>query len=38
MTIPFGPPGGTGKLVVYERSAADGSHIHQVEIPLTFTS
>ena len=38
VTIPFGPPGGTGKLVVYEPSAADGSHIHQVEIPLTFTS
>jgi hypothetical protein len=25
---------GTGKLVVYEESAADGSRIHQVEIPL----
>ena len=31
-------PGGTGKLVVYELSAADGSRIHQVEIPLTFIS
>jgi hypothetical protein len=38
VTIPFAPPGGTGKLVVYELSAADGSRIHQVEIPLTFTS
>lgn len=37
VTIPFAPPGGTGKLVVYELSAADGSRIHQVEIPLTFT-
>src|SRR5207253_11255871 len=26
--------GGPGKLVVYENSAADGSRIHQVEIPL----
>jgi len=38
VAIPFGPPGGTGKLVVYELSAADGSRIHQVEIPLTFIS
>ena len=37
VTIPFAPPGGTGKLVVYELSAADGSRIHQVEIPLAFT-
>lgn len=37
VVIPFGPPGGTGKLLVYELSAADGSRIHQVEIPLTFT-
>ena len=27
---------GPGKLVVYEISAADGSRIHQVEIPLTL--
>jgi germination protein M len=26
--------GGAGKLVVYENSAADGSRIHQVEVPL----
>jgi hypothetical protein len=38
VTIPFGPPGGTGRLLVYELSAADGSRIHQVEIPLTFTT
>jgi hypothetical protein len=38
VAVPFGPPGGTGKLLVYELSAADGSRIHQVEIPLTFTS
>jgi hypothetical protein len=37
VSIPFAPPGGTGKLVVYELSAADGSRIHQVEIPLAFT-
>jgi Immunoglobulin-like domain of bacterial spore germination len=35
-TIPFEAPNGLGKLVVYERSAADGSRIHQVEIPLTL--
>jgi hypothetical protein len=35
-TIPFEAPNGVGKLVVYERSAADGSRIHQVEIPLTL--
>jgi germination protein M len=38
VVIPFGPPGGTGRLLVYELSAADGSRIHQVEIPLAFTS
>jgi hypothetical protein len=35
-TIPFEAPNGLGKLVVFERSAADGSRIHQVEIPLTL--
>jgi germination protein M len=35
-TVPFEAPNGLGKLVVYERSAADGSRIHQVEIPLTL--
>ena len=35
-TIPFEAPNGIGKLVVFERSAADGSRIHQVEIPLTL--
>ena len=34
-TIRFDAPNGVGKLVVYELSAADGSRIHQVEIPLT---
>ena len=38
ITIRFTSPRGTGKLVVYELSAADGSRIHQVEIPLTFIS
>lgn len=33
-TIPFEAPDGIGKLVAFERSAADGSRIHQVEIPL----
>ncbi|MGE5272739.1 MAG: Gmad2 immunoglobulin-like domain-containing protein [Verrucomicrobiota bacterium] len=33
-TVPFEAPNGLGKLVVFERSAADGSRIHQVEIPL----
>ena len=33
MTIPFEAPNGLGKLVVYERSAADGSKTHVVEIP-----
>lgn len=37
VTIRFTSPGGPGKLVVYELSAADGSRIHQVEIPLTLT-
>ena len=36
ITIRFTSPRGTGKLVVYELSAADGSRIHQVAIPLTF--
>ena len=36
VTIPFEAPNGLGKLVVYERSAADGSKIHAVEIPLTL--
>jgi hypothetical protein len=35
-TIPFEAPNGLGKLVVYERSAADGSKTHVVEIPLTL--
>jgi hypothetical protein len=35
-TIPFEAPNGLGKLVVYESSAADGSKIHIVEIPLTL--
>jgi hypothetical protein len=36
VAIPFGPPGGTGTLFVYELSAKDGSRIHQVEVPLAF--
>ncbi len=35
-TVPFEAPNGLGKLVVFERSAADGSRIHQVEIPLAL--
>jgi germination protein M len=35
-TIPFEAPNGLGKLVVFERSAADGSKTHVVEIPLTL--
>jgi germination protein M len=35
-TVPFEAPNGLGKLVVFEESAADGSRIHQVEIPLTL--
>ena len=35
-SVPFEAPGGLGKLVVYESSAADGSRIHQVAIPLTL--
>jgi immunoglobulin-like protein involved in spore germination len=35
-TVPFEAPNGLGKLVVFEHSAADGSRIHQVEIPLTL--
>jgi Immunoglobulin-like domain of bacterial spore germination len=34
--IPFEAPHGVGTLVVYERSAADGSRLHQVEIPLSL--
>jgi hypothetical protein len=37
VTIHFASPDRKGRLVVYELSAADGSRIHQVEIPLTFT-
>jgi immunoglobulin-like protein involved in spore germination len=36
-TVPFEAPNGLGKLVVFENSAADGSRIHQVEIPLRLT-
>ncbi len=36
-SVPFESTGaGTGKLVVYELSAKDGSRIHQVEIPVRF--
>jgi hypothetical protein len=35
-TVPFEAPNGLAKLVVFEQSAADGSRIHQVEIPLTL--
>jgi len=35
-TIPFEAPNGLGNLVVYERSAADGSKTHVVEIPLSL--
>jgi immunoglobulin-like protein involved in spore germination len=35
-TIPFEAPNGLGNLVVFERSAADGSKTHVVEIPLTL--
>lgn len=38
VTIPFEAPNGLGKLEVYERSAADGSKIHVVEIPLTLAT
>ena len=34
--VPFEAPSGVGRLVVYERSAADGSKTHVVEIPITF--
>jgi hypothetical protein len=34
--VPFEAPNGVGKLVVYERSAADGSRIHEIEIPLSL--
>jgi len=36
-TVPFTAPNGPGRLVLFEESAADGSRIHQVEIPLTLT-
>jgi immunoglobulin-like protein involved in spore germination len=36
ITLPFEAPNGLGKLIVYERSAADGSKTHVVEIPLTL--
>lgn len=35
-TVPFEAPTGVGELVVFARSAADGSRIHQVEILLTL--
>jgi hypothetical protein len=35
-TVPFEAPNGVGTLVVFENSAADGSRIHRVEIPLTL--
>ena len=34
--VPFEAPNGIAKLVVYERSAADGSKTHVVEIPLSL--
>jgi hypothetical protein len=34
--VPFEAPNGLGKLVVFERSAADGSKIHVSEIPLSL--
>jgi hypothetical protein len=34
--VPFEAPNGVARLVVYERSAADGSKTHVVEIPLTL--
>jgi germination protein M len=38
-TAPFTPEqSGPGKLVVYEISAADGSRIHQVEVPIRIGS
>ena len=37
-SIPFEAPNGLGALVVYERSAADGSKTHIVEIPFTLKS
>ena len=33
--IPFEAPNGVARLVVYERSAADGSKTNVVEIPLS---
>jgi germination protein M len=35
-TVPFEAPNGIGKLVLFERSAADGSKTHVVEIPLSL--
>ena len=37
-TIRFEAPNGLGKLVVYERSAKDGSRIHVSEIPLSLAT
>jgi germination protein M len=34
--VPFEAPNGLAKLVVFESSAADGSRIHVVEIPLSL--
>jgi germination protein M len=34
--VPFEAPNGLAKLVVYERSAADGSKTHVIEIPLSL--
>jgi hypothetical protein len=36
VTIRYDAPAGAGELVVYELSAADGSRINEVEIPLTL--
>ncbi len=36
VTIPFDAPDGLGKLVVFERSAADGTKTNVVEIPLAL--
>ena len=35
--VPFEAPNGVARLVVYERSAADGSKTHIVEIPLSLS-
>jgi len=34
--VPFEAPNGVARLVVYERSAADGSKTHVVEIPISL--